>query len=117
MQPKTPKLLEDIRAASAFILEKTRGHNMEQYREDDILRLAIERQFEIIGEAMGRLARVDPQTAGQIGEHQQIISFRNVLIHGYDLIDDALVWKVITTDLPRLYEQVCTLLKEAEGND
>ena len=55
MQPKTPKLLEDIRDAAAFIQEAVRGKTIDDYRADRILRQAIERNFEIIGEAMKRL--------------------------------------------------------------
>ena len=50
--------------------------------------------------------------AARIGEHQQIIASRNLLIHGYDLIDDALVWQVLTRDLPTLATQVADLLRE-----
>ena len=78
----------------------------------DFLRQAVERNFEIIGEAVGRLAKVDPTTTSKIGEYQQIISFRNVLIHGYDLIDEAQVWEVIHTDLPTLEAKVATMLTE-----
>jgi uncharacterized protein with HEPN domain len=62
---------------------------------------------------MGRLARTDPETAARIGDHLQIIAFRNLLIHGYDLVDDAQVWGVIVQDLPRLEQQIIQLLGEA----
>jgi uncharacterized protein with HEPN domain len=74
----------------------------------------VERNFEIIGEAVSRLARTDPDLAARIGDYPQIIAFRNVLIHGYDLIDDGRVWQVITHDLPRLEQQVTDLLREAQ---
>ncbi len=84
---------------------------LETYRADWTLRQAVERNFEIIGEAVTRLARIDPESAGRIGDYPQIIAFRNLLIHGYDLIDDAQVWQVITQDLPRLERQVIELLR------
>ncbi len=112
MQPKTPKLLADVRDAAAFIMQITSGKTLEAYRADRLLRQAVERNFEIIGEAVGRLARIDPEIAARIGDHPQIIAFRNVLIHGYDLIDDAHVWRVITSDLPRLEQQVSEILSE-----
>jgi uncharacterized protein with HEPN domain len=74
------------------------------------MRQAIERNFEIIGAAVGRLAKVDPTTADKIGKYQQIISFRNALIHGYDLIDEAQVWEVVRTNLPTLEAEVAALL-------
>ena len=113
MQPKTPKLLDDVRDAAAFIWQVTDGKTLEAYGADRLLRQAVERNFEIIGEAISRLARVDPDIAARIGDHPQIIAFRNVLIHGYDLINDAQVWQVITHDLPRLEQQVSELLREA----
>src|SRR5438874_7875552 len=112
MQPKTPKLLDDIRDAAAFIRQATDGKTLEAYRADRLLRQAVERNFEIIGEVVGRLARTDPDVAARIGDHPQIIAFRNVLIHGYDLIDIAQVWQVLTHDLPRLEQQVAQLLSE-----
>jgi uncharacterized protein with HEPN domain len=110
MESKSLKLLVDIRDAVAFVRHVTSGKSLEDYRNDRLLRQAIERNFEIIGEAVGRLAKLDPATASQVSAYQQIISFRNVLIHGYDLIDDAQVWEVITHDLPLLDEEINALL-------
>jgi uncharacterized protein with HEPN domain len=112
MQPKTPKLLDDVRDAAAFIRHVTGGKTLESYSTDRLLRQAVERNFEIIGEAVSRLARIDPDVAARIGDHPQIIAFRNVLIHGYDLIDVSQVWQVITNDLPRLEQQTAELLRE-----
>jgi uncharacterized protein with HEPN domain len=111
MRPeRTPKTLEDIRDAAAFILAVTQGKTLEDYSEERLLRQAIERNFEIIGEAVGRLARNDPETASRLSEHERIVAFRNVLIHGYDLVDDELVWDTIRTKLPILLSEVEELL-------
>jgi uncharacterized protein with HEPN domain len=110
MQPKTPKLLEDIRDAAAFIGEATRGKTLDDYRRERLLRQAMERNFEIIGEAMNRLAQHDPDAAGRISKHRQIVDFRNVLTHGYDLIDHRLVWSTIVEEVPLLLTEVQTLL-------
>ena len=112
MQPKTPKLLEDIRDAAAFIGEAVRGKTLQQYRSERLLRQAIERNFEIIGEAINRLAQLDPGTAARITKQRQIIDFRNVLIHGYDLIDHRIVWSTIEEEVPVLLEEVDALLRE-----
>ena len=114
MRPKTPKLLEDIRDAANFIRECTRGKTLEDYRGDRILRQAIERNFEIIGEAIKRLDQSDPEAAARIGDHRQIIAFRNVLIHGYDLVDHRLVWSTIEDQVPALLRDVGALLGAAE---
>jgi len=117
MQPKTPKLLDDIRDAAAFIRQVTHAKSQDDYRQDRLLRQAIERNLEIIGEAVKRLADSDPDVASRIGESPQIISFRNVLIHGYDLIDDDRVWPVIQNDLPTLESTVEQLLAEADSEE
>jgi uncharacterized protein with HEPN domain len=110
MHARSPKLLEDIRDAAAFIVEVTQGRELAQYSADRLLRQAVERNFEIIGEAVKRLAQNDPASADRIAQGPQIIAFRNVLIHGYDLVDHALVWSVVQTQLPVLLRDVEVLL-------
>jgi uncharacterized protein with HEPN domain len=110
MERKTPKLLEDIRDAAAFIRLSTNGKTLRDYQTDRLLRQAVERNFEIIGEAIGRLVKIDVNTAEKIGQYQEIIAFRNLLIHGYDLIDHAQVWDVIQRSLPSLETEVTKLL-------
>lgn len=110
MQPKTPKLLEDIRDAAAFIREVAQGKALDDYRRERMLRQAIERNFEIIGEAMSRLALHDEATAGRISRHRRIVDFRNVLAHGYDLVDHRIVWATIEEQVPVLLAEVEALL-------
>lgn len=110
MQPRSPKLLEDIRDAAAFIREVANGKSLADYHADRVMRQAIERNFEIIGEAMKRLAKYDNETAARIDDHRQIIAFRNALIHGYDLVDHALVWSTIESQIPILLRDVEALL-------
>jgi uncharacterized protein with HEPN domain len=114
MERKSPKLLEDVREAAAFVRRSVERTTLDEYRQDRLLRQAVERNFEIIGEAIGRLAKIDPATAAQIGAYAQIIAFRNLLIHGYDLVDDAQVWQVIHQDLPTLETEVAALLGEMD---
>ncbi len=111
MRTKTPKLLEDIRDAAAYIRDLAQGRTLEDYRRDRMLRQTIERNFEIIGEAVNRLAQHDPDTAARIGSHRQIVDFRNVLIHGYDLIDHRIVWSTIVEKIPVLLAEVESFLK------
>ena len=74
-----------------------------------MLRLAVGRCFEIIGEAINRVSRDDPSTARKIADYREIISFRNVLIHGYDLVDHSLVWNAITQEIPALLGDIAAL--------
>ncbi|MEO8007680.1 MAG: DUF86 domain-containing protein, partial [Betaproteobacteria bacterium] len=84
--------------------------NDQFYRGDRLLRQAIERNFEIIGEAIKRLGKHDPEIVARIGEHRQVIAFRNVLIRGYDLVDHALVWSTIEQQVPAPLRDVGALL-------
>ena len=76
-----------------------------------MLRAAVERQFEIIGEALAQLAKLDRMVAERISEHSRVIAFRNILIHGYADVD-LLVWDIVQTKLPVLRREVEALLKE-----
>jgi uncharacterized protein with HEPN domain len=114
MQPRTPKLLEDIRDAAAFIADTTRDVAEVDYQRNRMLRQSVERNFEIIGEALRRLAQHDPATAQSISGYAQIIAFRNILIHGYDQLDDRIVWGVIQRDIPLLLAEVVALLAQAD---
>lgn len=109
MHPRSPKLLEDIRDAAQFIRDATAGQGEADYSANRLLRHAVERSFEIIGEAVKRLAGLDPATAAQLGAYPQIIAFRNVLIHGYDLVDHALVWNAVEQQVPALLARVSAL--------
>lgn len=79
------------------------------YMADKMLRRAIEREFEIIGEAMNRIERLDSTL--EISSKRQIISMRNRVIHGYDKIDNEIVWGTIVRHLPTLKTEIDNLLK------
>ena len=113
MQREARKYLYDIQQAARLIGEFTGGKTFDDYESNVMMRAAVEREFEIIGEAMTRLARLDPQTASRISEYERIISFRNTLIHGYSDVNHRVVWFVIETDLPTLMREVDALLAEA----
>ena len=110
MHPRAPKLLEDIRSAADFVKTATDGLALQQFKQNRMLRQAVERNFEIIGEAMRRLEKDDPDTAARITDYRRIIAFRNVLIHGYDVIDPAIVWSAVEVDLAPLMTDVQALL-------
>lgn len=110
MRLEAKKYLYDIQQAASRIADFTSGKRLEDYRADALLRSGVERQFEIIGEALAQLARLDENIVAQISEHRRIIAFRNILIHGYAEVDDRLVWDIIETKLPILRREVETLL-------
>jgi len=110
MQLETKKYLYDIQQAAARIAEFTAEKKFEDYRNNRMLRAAVERQFEIIGEALSQLARLDEVLAERISGHRRIIAFRNILIHGYADVDDRLVWDVVQGKLPVLRREIEALL-------
>ncbi len=91
----------------------TTGRSFEDYLADEILRWAVERQFTIIGEALTGLRRIDPVLAGRIPDLRRIVAFRNVLIHGYAIVDDRLVWGVVERDLQLMRMVLESLLQDA----
>jgi len=104
--------LWDANEAAEAILEFVTGKSFEDYRTDRLLRSAVERQFEIIGEALNQLCKIDPHWAELIPDLPQIVAFRNLLIHGYASINDLTVWHTIETALPNLQEILLNYLDE-----
>jgi len=97
--------LADILQAAEAIAQFTRGETLETYLGDLKLRSAVERQFEIIGEALAHARAVEPEIVDAIGNARAVIGFRNQLIHGYALVDDEIVWGNVE-NLPTLIADV-----------
>ncbi|HBL26959.1 MAG TPA: hypothetical protein DD490_09005 [Acidobacteria bacterium] len=114
MRREPQAYLWDVREASDTIFDFTRGLHLGDYMEDLKLRSAVERQFEIIGEALNQLSKVDPEIAARIPDLPQIVSFRNLLIHGYAAVDHPTVWRALQTKLPALRHCVGELLEAYE---
>ena len=106
------KHFDDIREAITAIDRFVHGKTSDEYMQDELLQSAIERKCEIIGEALNRIRRDAPTLLTTIREHRNIISFRNILAHGYDSIDHHIVWGIITEDLARLREDVARFIAE-----
>jgi len=81
-----------------------------EYQRKKLLRRGIEREIEIIGEAMSRILKLDPNI--QIKNARKIVDTRNWVIHGYDKVDDVLIWGIISKNLPELKKEVNNFLKE-----
>lgn len=107
MPHKVRKLLLDIRLSCQEISDFIEGKNFEDFKEDRILQLAIEREFEIIGEALSRLSRINEKKLGEkVPEYPKIIDFRNIIAHGYDIIDEAVVWDFAVNKVPELIVKI-----------
>lgn len=104
--------LYDIQCSVLAVKKFVCNHTLETYSSDDLLRSAVERKFEIIGEALSRIKKEDPTCLKKIRYHREIISFRNILIHGYDSIDDRIIWSVIQESLDDLLADASKLLQD-----
>lgn len=109
MQLEVKKLLFDVQQAAEKITKFVSGKTFTDYEVDDLLISGVERQFEIMGEALNQLSKIDAGIAAQISDYKQIIAFRNILIHGYANIDNRLVWNIVENKLPVLLQQVTDL--------
>ena len=112
METEARACLNDVLDAAGALHEFTFGKTFADYIDDHLLRSATERQFGIIGEAISRLSKIDEPTANRITDYRRIISFRNILIHEYDSVDNQVVWNALQYTLPVLVLEVEALLKE-----
>ena len=104
------KFLWDAQRAAGRVARFTAGKTFADYENDDLLRSAVERQLEIVGEALGRLRKVDPDTAKTIRNIDRIVGFRNIVVHGYATLDDRIVWGVIESHLQALRTDLDALI-------
>lgn len=82
--------------------------SFKDYQSNKLLRRAVEREIEIIGEATNRLLRLDPTI--DISDARRIVNLRNLVIHAYDSVDHVVIWGIVDKDLPLLRKQVSELL-------
>jgi uncharacterized protein with HEPN domain len=108
MEPEVAKRLFDALQAGRRIQVFTDTLSFEQFAASELVRSATERQFEIIGEALGKAAEVDPSLAEQMPDLPRIVGLR--LIHGYDSVDDEIVWDIVQTRIPQLIDLLEALL-------
>ena len=87
------------------------GRSLEQFLGDLMLRSAVERQCEIIGEAFSRLGRISPETAARLPEWRDAIDFRNLIAHGYDAVDPTRIWRTVTGQVPTLARRLEAMLQ------
>jgi uncharacterized protein with HEPN domain len=112
MQRDPRAYLWDARQAAERVVSFVTGRSWADYAGDDLLRSAVERQLEIVGEALNKLRHADPRLAAEIPDLGRIVAFRNVLVHGYAAIDDQLVWEIATERTPPLTDLLSRMLAE-----
>lgn len=114
MAPRSIALLWDMRTAANLAHEFLGSTSLEAYREDPLLRSAVERQLQNLGEALVQLEKADAMTALRIPEHRQVIGTRNVLVHGYAAVRDDRIWNTVIGDLPPPMQGLGALLAETD---
>ena len=112
MQPDSAALLWDVHAAATRVAVFIAGLDANAYATDELTRSAVERQLEIVGEALKNLRKADPDIGNQIPDIARIIGLRNILAHGYAVVDDAVVWSAAPQRVPDLLAVVSRLLSE-----
>ncbi len=110
MQAETAKRLHDAITACASIGAFVAGADLKQYQEDDLLRSAVERKFEVLGEALRQAIRGDETLPNRIPYIQNIIGMANRITHGYGDIHDEIVWDAIQNLLPDLQTTLSGML-------
>jgi len=101
--------------AAAAIRSFTDGRSLSDYRDDLMLRSAVERQFEILGEALTRALRAEPGLADNVPAVKGAIDFRNVIAHEYDALSPATVWDIARNELPALASEVSAELARRDA--
>ena len=112
MQRDVRAFLWDAHAAALAIQSFTAGMGATAFTDNEMVRSAVERKFEIIGEALNQLAKLDSTLANRIPDLPQIVAFRNLLIHGYASVNAGTVWNVVQVSLPPLVIAMQALLNE-----
>jgi uncharacterized protein with HEPN domain len=111
MEADAAKRLLDAVEAARRIRQFTANLSFEEFSASELVRSAVERQFEIIGEALGKANATDASLDERIPDLPKIVGLRNRLIHGYDSVDDEIVWDIVKSKIPPLLQQMEAELK------
>ena len=111
MNLQEKKLLADVLQAISSIDEHLEGKRIfTEYKANKTKRRAVERELEIIGEAVNKLLKINPSI--EISYARMIVDLRNKVIHAYDNVNDTVIWNVVVNHLPILQVEVENLLGE-----
>lgn len=110
MRPESRIALGQVLEAAREIQLATDGKSLSDYEADKRLRAVVERYFITIGEGLSRIARHDPELFARIPEGRSVVAFRNVLVHGYDVVDSEQVWAAVRDDLESLVASLAGLV-------
>lgn len=102
MSERLPKHLDDALHAAGLALRFLSGRTLDEYMADDMLRSAVERQVEIVGEACRRALEDTPALRQVLPDAPMAVGMRNRIAHGYDTVNDEVVFKTVLERFPRL---------------
>ena len=112
MRPRDLRIhLHDMDAAARAISGFITGRSLDDVRSDLMLRSAVERQFEILGEALRRALSTEPSLVERIPAAHGVVDFRNVIAHEYDILSPTTVWDIARNELPKLAVDVARELE------
>jgi uncharacterized protein with HEPN domain len=108
--PDDRQRLGHMREAAQKALHFSQGKNRADFDQDELLRLALVRLLEIVGEAA---SRVSPETRNMCPgiPWPKIVGMRNRLVHGYDQIDLEVLWQTLVQDLQPLVAELQKILE------
>jgi len=115
MTKETRQRLLDVLLSCQAISHYTAGLDFGTYERKPMVRDAVERRLGIIGEALSRAMTLEPALVDRVPELRQIVGLRNRVIHGYDAVDDEIVWDIVQHKLPSLRTRVAELLEDVES--
>ena len=98
--------IEDAITACELIIEFTKTLVKDEFYVDLKTKAAVEREFEIVGEALNRIKKIDVGILAEVDNWREIIGFRNVIAHGYDVVEDEIIWDSVKRDIPILLKQL-----------
>lgn len=101
MTPPASSYLQDIIRSCEAVQSFVKDRSFDEYVASLLVRSAVERQVEIVGEATTQLKAHHPDIAAKLGETRGVIAFRNILAHGYFAVDHKIVWKIVADDVPQ----------------
>lgn len=113
MPPEAAKRVWDAAEACRKIESFVGGKTRDEFVRSALLQAAVERQLEIIGEALNKASAFWPRLGFDLPEIPRIIGLRNRLIHGYDAVDAELVWDVVATKVSPLRASLVVLLEQS----
>ncbi len=111
MNSKVLKYLQDILDAAEDITEFVENATFDDFENSRLIQRAVEREFEIVGEALNRISRIDEKLFDSIGDARKIVGFRNIIAHGYDILESHIMWSAVTKNLPQLVTDIQSKLE------